>query len=133
MHAVLRVGAWGAFVVSTVKTMKKNPVKSGFYVPFGVLGSLWIGRPDGNRFRCDAAGRLGARERHLFRAGSGGVRRAHGVFVFDMAVAGDQEFPVSCGHRVDGTRRQCGPGAAAFVCGKESLVERCTWHIVIVK
>lgn len=41
-HAVLRIGAWGAFVVATVNTMKKNPEKSGFYVPFGVLGSLWI-------------------------------------------------------------------------------------------
>lgn len=38
----LRVGAWGAFVISTVNTYKKNPEKGSFYVPFGLLGSLWI-------------------------------------------------------------------------------------------
>lgn len=41
-HAALRLGAWGAFAIATVNTLKKNPEKSGFYLPFGVLGSLWI-------------------------------------------------------------------------------------------
>lgn len=40
--ASLRLGAWAAFCVSTVNTFKKSPEKSGFYMPFGVLGSLWI-------------------------------------------------------------------------------------------
>lgn len=40
--AGLRIGAWGAFVISTVTTTKKYPEKSSFYYPFGVLGSLWI-------------------------------------------------------------------------------------------
>lgn len=40
--AGLRIGAWGAFVISTVTTIKKHPEKASFYYPFGVLGSLWI-------------------------------------------------------------------------------------------
>lgn len=40
--AGLRVGAWGAFTISTVTTIKKYPEKGSFYYPFGLLGSLWI-------------------------------------------------------------------------------------------
>lgn len=40
--AALRIGAWVAFTISSVNTLKKNPEKASFYFPFALLGSLWI-------------------------------------------------------------------------------------------
>lgn len=40
--SVLRSISWAAFMTSTATTIRKNPEKSSFYYPFGLLGSCWI-------------------------------------------------------------------------------------------
>ncbi|XP_055374495.1 transmembrane protein 145-like [Condylostylus longicornis] len=40
--ALLRCIAWCAFLQSTIRTVRKYPEKIGFFLPFSMLGSLWI-------------------------------------------------------------------------------------------
>ncbi len=40
--AGLRCVAWGAFMISVVKTIRKYPEKGSFYFPFGFFGTLWL-------------------------------------------------------------------------------------------
>lgn len=40
--AGLRCIAWGAFMISVIKTIRKYPEKRSFYFPFGFFGTLWL-------------------------------------------------------------------------------------------
>lgn len=40
--AGLRCIAWGAFMISVIRTVRKYPEKGSFYFPFGIFGTLWL-------------------------------------------------------------------------------------------